>query len=588
MRGAVNRRRAVRFAAAAAVTLLAGVLPGTDSAASGPDGAVTVEYGCRFPAGDQPITAVLVQEYPGGGAVGATIQPGKLTATVTVPKAAVAALLPAGAATASATAVLTTRVTQGASTADAAWPDLTAPQTPVGGDLVLTLSGAVPPLSVTAPGEVRFAAGRLDLTLHPRAATGTTAPPAEPPTVPPSGTPTDSAAPPASTGAPAPDAGQAPAGPRAPATPEADKDGAAAPATAHLTIGPGAALADVTGSCAPADGQRTVLGVVPVTGAPAGSPTPAGPGTPGGGAASPTTGPPTAGTGTPSARGGRHGTITLAAPPHSGVHDCPAPPVGEPDPVIVKSVPRPPTAVPYPGPGDPPFPPYSQCGFITGYANIGKLGGASVVNDLRQHPRLATIVQKTTWSDFTSDDPLKWYFEIDSIAALTLPPADATFLTYGFMPTSAKMSLVPRGLMTVVTVGTGTQGTISTSAIYGKQDLRLYDVEVNGTPLDVGPDCHTTRPLEIELRGYDRSSLTGVPTRPQDYSVQTGGPLAQDDLAIPPFTGCGTHGDDLDALFTSSISGHGNSLNLIQGPLCVPIAASGCDPEIAFPDPPHH
>jgi hypothetical protein len=284
----------------------------------------------------------------------------------------------------------------------------------------------------------------------------------------------------------------------------------------------------------------------------------------------------------------RTGTIQLAAPPHSGLHDCPEPPDGEPDPAILAQVPRPPGAVVYPGPNDPPFPPYSQCGFVTGYANVGKLNGASVVNDLSRNPQLANIVQKSTVTDFTSSDPLQWYFEIDSIATLQLPPTKATFLTYGFMPTSATMALTSLGLMTVVTVGSGTQGTISTTTIYGQQQLRLYDVEVNGTPLDVGPDCRTAQPLDIKLVGYDRSSLTGVPTRPQDYSVQTGGPLAQDDLYIPPFTGCTANGEDLDALFTASISGHDNSLNLIQGPLCVPVAQSGCDPEIAFPEPPHH
>ncbi|HEY3478480.1 MAG TPA: hypothetical protein VGL02_06215, partial [Streptomyces sp.] len=282
-------------------------------------------------------------------------------------------------------------------------------------------------------------------------------------------------------------------------------------------------------------------------------------------------------------------TIRLSPPPHSGLHDCPAPPVGNPDPAIIAQQHRPPGAVVTPGPGDPPFPPYSQCGFVTGYANIAKLRGAAVVNNLRQHPQMVNVVQKSIASDFSSDDPAQWYFELDSIAKLSLPPADSTFLTYGFVPTTARMSMVPRGLMTVVTVGAGTLGTISTTTIYGKLDLRLYDVKVNGVPLDVGPDCHTVEPLDLKLVGYDRSSLTGVPTRPQDYSVQTGGPLAQDDdFFIPAFTGCASHGENLDALFTSSVSGHGNSLNLVQGPLCVPVAQSGCDPEIAYPEPPHH
>ncbi|MYS20328.1 hypothetical protein GA0115240_11872, partial [Streptomyces sp. DvalAA-14] len=165
MRGAVNPRRAARFAAAAAAALLAGLLPGMNSAASGPDGSLTLGYTCQFPAGDQQIGVAFQQKYPAAGAVGADIQPGRLTAVATVPQAAAAALLPADAAAVSASATLTARVAQGDSAADAQWSGLTAAEVPATGDLVLTLGGAVPPLSVTAPGDVRFSAGALDLTL---------------------------------------------------------------------------------------------------------------------------------------------------------------------------------------------------------------------------------------------------------------------------------------------------------------------------------------------------------------------------------------------------------------------------------------
>ncbi|MEV6010271.1 DUF6801 domain-containing protein [Streptomyces sp. NPDC051976] len=583
MRGAVSTRRTVRFAAVATAALVAGLLPGTDSVASGPDGTVHVGYACAFPSGasstsgtsgtpstsgpsgtsgTQEVDVALTQDFPSSGVVGKDIQPGPLTAAVTVPKEAVAALLPAGTAAVSGTAALTAAVTEGTSKAAAEWPGLTAPEAPAGdGDLVLTFGGTVPPLTVTAAGQVRFTAGRLSLTLHPRTGQATPPPGGTPP-----GTP-----------------GTAP-------TTTADTTGTpAAGGAPQVTIAPRTALADLTGTCVPKDGTPTLLGTVPVTSTSRGATTPSrAPGGPATGTAGNSDPRPVGGGATDPATSGHSGTIHVTPPPHSGLHDCPAPPSGSPDPAIIAQQHRPPGAVVTPGPGDPPFPPYSQCGFVTGYANVGKLRGAAVVNDLRQHPQLVNVVQKSIASDFSSDDPTQWYFELDSIAKLSLPPADSTFLTYGFVPTTAKMSMVPRGLMTVVTVGAGTLGTISTSTIYGQLDLRLYDVKVNGVPLDVGPDCHTVRPLDLKLVGYDRSSLTGVPTRPQDYSVQTGGPLAQDELFIPAFTGCASHGEDLDALFTSSVSGHGNSLNLIQGPLCVPVAQSGCDPEIAFPEPPHH
>jgi hypothetical protein len=106
--------------------------------------------------------------------------------------------------------------------------------------------------------------------------------------------------------------------------------------------------------------------------------------------------------------------------------------------------------------------------------------------------------------------------------------------------------------------------------------------------MDVGAGCRAKAPLEIKLVGTNRSGLDGVVT-PKDYAIQEGGPLAQDDLYIPPFTGCRSpSGEDLSPLFTSAISGHGNSLNLIQGPLCAPLAdPKYCTPHIPYPVPPH-
>ena len=79
--------------------------------------------------------------------------------------------------------------------------------------------------------------------------------------------------------------------------------------------------------------------------------------------------------------------------------------------------------------------------------------------------------------------------------------------------------------------------------------------------------CHTVSPLQLKLRGV---SLAGLPVDPdptRDYTITGGGPLSQDQLTIPYFTGCGPHGS-LDPLFDAAVSGGGNSLNLAQGPVC--------------------
>src|SRR5205823_3223136 len=85
--------------------------------------------------------------------------------------------------------------------------------------------------------------------------------------------------------------------------------------------------------------------------------------------------------------------------------------------------------------------------------------------------------------------------------------------------------------------------------------VKVYNVLVNGTALDVGPNCQTATPINI--------TLTNLP----DYTgVQRGGHLAGT-VTIPPFTGCGVT-ENLDSLFTGPISGPGNYLRMNQGALC--------------------
>ncbi|NUS12920.1 MAG: hypothetical protein HOY69_16225, partial [Streptomyces sp.] len=280
----------------------------------------------------------------------------------------------------------------------------------------------------------------------------------------------------------------------------------------------------------------------------------------------------------------RHGTIALAEPKGSGISTCPPPPAGDPDQSILDSLPRPPGAFNI---AVPPEERQAECTFLTGLSNVGKLNGASVVNDLDAHPALADVTQTGVWIGFQEDGSL--YSEFDSVATLDLPPTPSAFLTFGFMPTTAVMTLSRVGPMTLVIIGSSGSDYVTTTTIYGKLDLRLSHIEVNGTPLDVGPGCHTVKPLDIRLTGIDLSNTAagGGVLKPTDYNELAGGPLFQDHLTIPPFTGCTAHGDDVDALLTASISGPDNSLNLIQGPLCIPSADLNCSPEIAYPTPPH-
>lgn len=542
MRGAEVPRRTVRLAAIASAALLAGLLPGAGSAAVGRDGPLAMAYQCAFPGGDQPVRVSLVQAFPETGAVDKPIQPGDLTMAVTVPRAAVDGLVPDAAGTLAGTGTLTTRVTQGTSATDAPWPGLRAPAVPAAGkdDLVLTFQGEVPPVTVTAAGQVGFDAGALALeltVLKAAAADGTTA-----------------AAP---SGAAATTAAATPAASAVPATP-----------------------VTVKVACSPGAGQDSVLGAVPVA---VPDPTPSGsaspstsgsqsttPATPGG----PATSPSSPGRAKVAPGAPHNDTIKLEPPVHSNRYDCDLVPMGTLDD----------SKIPYEDEKKAGASVYESgqnlgsCAYAVGYSNVHKLDGAAVINDPHGSvfPALTNINMNVRYA--VQPTPPQ-YYEFDSLGQMKLPPADSTFLTYGFVPTSAKMALTPDPkipLLTIVTTGTTFVDQSVVTTIYGYQSLRLYDVKINGVPLDVGPNCRASKPISLALVGVQDAHLPGGGDGKPDYTILGGGPLHQENMTIPPFTGCGTHGENLNALFTSAVSGPGNSLNLNQGKLCAPWAS---DPE---------
>ncbi|MFF3593896.1 hypothetical protein [Kitasatospora indigofera] len=603
---AVVRRRAWRPAAITTTVLLAGLLPAAASSADVRPGRLDLGYTCGSDRGPVEVRAVLGQEYPAAGVAGEPLRPGALTAEVTLDRAALAALLPSGTTAVAGAGRLTAHVRQGASAADADWSGLAAGGAPLAGEgaLVLAFTGAVAPVTVSAPGDVTFTAGDLDLTLG-AAGSGSAAGPAPATGAAPAATSGPAAAPPAgpAPGAltPAPTPVPTPASTPGPTT--APTPGPTpAPTSAPTAGGP----AQVSLHCVQKPGQRAELGTVPVSAAErpgpggSGSPGPSGPAPSGGPASSSATGPADGASpsGAPTSAGASAlvapraqepapgGTITVGGPVHSGVSGCPAAPQGELDPRRLPKVPE--GAIVLPMPGADPFEPVPACAFAVGYANVGKLGGAALINDPAHDPAMIRVDMHKRIVMLWTDDGSPGYVEVDGIGELELPPAEATFLTFGFMPTTARMKLTPLTPLTLTVIGNSDwdQPVITTAS--GYQNLTLYDVRVNGTPLDVGPDCRTAAPVDLTLVGRQDSGISTDDGRP-DYTVQTGGPLSSDHLVIPPFTGCGSGGEDLSPLFTAAVSGAGNSLNFIQGALCTPTSdePNGCTPEIEMPAPPH-
>ncbi|MFJ8311372.1 MULTISPECIES: DUF6801 domain-containing protein [unclassified Streptomyces] len=222
--------------------------------------------------------------------------------------------------------------------------------------------------------------------------------------------------------------------------------------------------------------------------------------------------------------------------------------------------------------------PLALSAYATGYSNVTKLGGASLVPVY-----CAKIVQGL--SKLKRIEVRPGVFELhllqQSVGQLEYqgrretPPAPATFLTFGFMPTTATMTLEQSGPMSI-------DSDLNNTAGHGETYIRiplvlhLSDVKVNGTQLDVGPNCRTTRPVYSDdpdpaQNTKDHMVLLGQLKKGADtvwrgYSLSRGGPLTGS-VTIPPFTGCGV-GEDLSPLLTASVSGPGNAVKQNQGAPC--------------------
>ncbi|MBQ1089696.1 DUF6801 domain-containing protein [Streptomyces sp. B93] len=230
-----------------------------------------------------------------------------------------------------------------------------------------------------------------------------------------------------------------------------------------------------------------------------------------------------------------------------------------------------------------PATPDSLNAYITGYSNVRKLDGASVI------PLTCSLLERTR-SDFEMlPDGSGALIINEAVGELStegerrIGAFEATFLTFGFTPTTATMVLEQTGPMTVDSLGFMDFSTFFTyldTYVRLPVVLRVTSLEVNGTPLDVGPDCRTETSLsstdpEPDKFPGDHMVLYGRGEMPPGepvvgYQLTSGGPLTGE-FTIPAFTGCGTGGEDLDPLLTASVSGPGNYTKQIQGQTCAPL-----------------
>lgn len=219
--------------------------------------------------------------------------------------------------------------------------------------------------------------------------------------------------------------------------------------------------------------------------------------------------------------------------------------------------------------------PSPGCAFTTGYADARKLKGAALIQP-------ASTAVDLFVRTVLNEDPKVNYFEADNAAELNFhglhefPPSTATFLSFGFVPTTATIQLVEHGTINIFAIGPALPSnckphqpcnTIATVSSRLSVQIVPGSVKVNGVPLDVGSRCET---------GQFDAILTGTSASNPPYNVVTGGPLTGL-VDIPQFSNCGV-GENLDPIFNAAISGSRNFNLLTQGPVCFLVGGGGICP----------
>jgi hypothetical protein len=219
--------------------------------------------------------------------------------------------------------------------------------------------------------------------------------------------------------------------------------------------------------------------------------------------------------------------------------------------------------------------PAQGCAFTAGYADARKLKGAAFIQ-----PGLTNVDLFVRTA--TNFNPKVNYAEFDNAAVLDyhglreFPPVTATFLTFGFVPTTATILLLEHGTVNIFAVGPAIPSGCKPNRFQNCTTIATVDsqlsvqvvpgsVKVNGVPLNVGSNC-ATPPFDAVLTG------TSVSIPP--YNLVTGGPLTGF-VNIPQFSNCGV-GENLDPIFNAAISGNRNFNLLTQGPVCFILGGGVC------------
>jgi hypothetical protein len=176
-----------------------------------------------------------------------------------------------------------------------------------------------------------------------------------------------------------------------------------------------------------------------------------------------------------------------------------------------------------PGPAadNPPMPVHYRVDTTT---RVAKLGSDLVVGPGKLDGQFVIV---------PGSNPLR----VEITGDLALPPADSYFITFGFMPATATIT---------VTSATPVQSVLQNGTLTATTRLAfgLTNSKVHGAPLDVGPNCRSDEVVIVQTGPFISPLSTGT---------------ISGTFAIPPFHHCGVT-ENLDPLFTGLVSGPGNTL----------------------------
>ncbi|AXB44320.1 DUF6801 domain-containing protein [Amycolatopsis albispora] len=141
---------------------------------------------------------------------------------------------------------------------------------------------------------------------------------------------------------------------------------------------------------------------------------------------------------------------------------------------------------------------------------------------------------------------------------VALPKAKTPFYAFDFLPVTGMAEFLPandaNGKLTF------TEGTFPKpdSMLFAHTEviLRISDVEINGVPYDVGPDCRTGK-VSLDLWGQYLVTAGGTIGTHPDAPLES-----QRSFTIPPFSGCGVE-EDISPIITGLVSGPGNQVTLV-------------------------